>query len=74
MISQEQWDAIRNRLMTDYHYHGGDALKQAMQDVQTLLMATKPYQLTIIPDERFQLTGTCMACMSGVCKRKESHT
>lgn len=74
MISQEQWDAIRQRFMNDYRDCGDDALKVAMDDVQRLLMAAKPYKVVKMPDDPFQIIGTCMACMAGVCKRKESHT
>jgi hypothetical protein len=73
MISQEQWDAIRQRFMSDYRDYGDDALKQAMQDIQVLLMAAKPYKLETT-SSILLYAGTCIACAMGVCKRKESHT
>lgn len=74
MMSQEQWDAIRQRFMSDYRDYGDDAIKQAMDDIQCLLMAAKPYTLAPIRSNEILLQGTCMACMMGVCKKDYSHT
>lgn len=75
MISQEQWEAIRQRFMNDYRDCGDDALKQAMQDIQVLLMAAKPYNLETLPTSSvFLYAGTCMACAMGICKIEGSHT
>lgn len=76
VISQEQWDAIRQRFLNDYRHFGDDkeAFRQAMDDMQLLLMAAKPYQLAPTPDNFIMLQGTCMACMMGVCKKDYPHT
>lgn len=89
MVSQEQWEAIRQRFLSNYseyeeYYEDGEdptgtykpALDKAMEDIQLLLMATKftVGQVITVKIDSPMPVSTCMACMYGVCKIKGTHT